>query len=59
LASDAAFAGQDFVIRNSGQPVLSSIPALVRWVVLRDAQSTGVDRAVLWVKQPDAAAVVP
>jgi uncharacterized protein (TIGR03663 family) len=60
LLSDIAYAGQDFVIRSSGRPQLTSVPSLIRWIVLRDAQPMPLDRAILWVKQPsDAVATVP
>jgi uncharacterized protein (TIGR03663 family) len=55
LLTDESYAGQDFVIRTSWQPTQMSPQALVRWVILRDAQPTGSDRAVLWVQQPATA----
>lgn len=55
LLSDLPYAGQDFVIRSSGRPVLTSVPSLIRWLVLRDAQPMRLDRAILWVKQPSDA----
>ena len=57
LRSDLPYAGQDFAIRSFGQPQLTSAPALIRWVILRDAAPRQPDRAILWVRQSADAAV--
>jgi len=55
LLTDEPYAGQDFVVRNYGQPTSMPATAFIRWYLLREPQPQQPEKVVLWVKQPSAA----
>jgi 4-amino-4-deoxy-L-arabinose transferase-like glycosyltransferase len=56
VASDKGYAGQDFAIRASWSPAGLTGQTLIRWIMLRTANTpANLEQAVLWVAQPPAA----
>ncbi|MGQ9501892.1 MAG: hypothetical protein ACUVSF_00070 [Anaerolineae bacterium] len=51
LLTDEQYAGQDFVVRNHGQPAPMAATTFIRWYLLREPQPQQIEKAVLWVKQ--------
>jgi hypothetical protein len=55
LLTDEPYAGQDFVVRSSRQPVSMSASAFIRWYLLREPEPQQLEKVVLWVKQSPTA----